>query len=192
MRMAVTKYRGDVPATGETFEFARSARTTEDGKFRFVWTLAPKKRGPGEHYHEDATETFEIVSGTLRIWINGEARDYRPGDFVSIPPGVRHRFLNPGETPVVVNVTLDGTRMEDTMVPLAVAVHGRKPRIGEVLRMLVAAVELLPSTPASWVERTMFMALIASLKAFGVKRYDAVYGWDEELQRSDEAAPRAA
>jgi mannose-6-phosphate isomerase-like protein (cupin superfamily) len=161
MRMTTTKYRAESPPTGETFEFARSARSTEDKTFRFVWTLAPKKRGPGEHYHEDAVETFEIVSGTLRIWLDGEPKDYHPGDFVAIPPRVPHRFLNPGDEPVVVNVTLEGTRLEDTLVPIGVAVYGRKgPRLGELLRMFVAIAKLRPSIPTSRLERTFFLSVL--------------------------------
>ena len=97
------------PPTGEHFEFRRSFHT--DGAFEFLWTLAPKKRGPGMHIHPTETETFRVVSGTLRIWIAGVARDFGPGECVAIPPGVPHRFLNPGDTPAVALVSLDGPAM---------------------------------------------------------------------------------
>jgi mannose-6-phosphate isomerase-like protein (cupin superfamily) len=177
-RLTPTKFRGDSPMTGETFEFVSSSRTADDQKFRFVWTLGPGKRGPGEHLHPEETETFEIVSGVLRIWIGGVARDYRPGDVVAVEPGTPHRFLNPGAEPAVVNVSLDGSRLEDALVPLAVACEGRTPRAGDVARMFVGFGRFSPSVPTSRVGRAMLAALAAVLRMLGFKPYDPVYGWD--------------
>lgn len=179
-RLPTTKYRAESAVTGELFEFVASARTAADEKFRFVWTLAPGKRGPGEHYHESETETFEVVSGTIRIWLEGVPRDYVPGDFLSIEPGVRHRFLNPGDEPAVMNVSLDGPLMEDAFVPLGVATHGRKVRLGDLARMFVLLAETWPSTPTSRWERGFARGFVWLLKLFGVRRYEPVIGWDRE------------
>lgn len=179
-RLKPTRYRADSPPTGERFEFVTSARTAPDGRFRFVWTLAPGKRGPGEHHHPDETEVFEVVSGTLRIWLDGVARDCRPGDVVSIAPGVRHRFLNPGPEPAVVNVSLDGPRLEDVLVPMGVACHGRKLRLGDVARMFVGIGEQPPSIPSKAFERGLMSALSRGLKLLGVKPFSPVHGWDVE------------
>lgn len=112
-------------SSGETFEFQTSAKSG-DGVFRFRWTLAAGKKGPPEHVHDDEAETFHVVSGTLRIWIDGTSRDLGPGDTVTVEPGARHRFLNPGSDPVIVHVSLNGTRMEDALVPLAIYANGRR------------------------------------------------------------------
>src|SRR5688500_10283434 len=64
--------------TGEHFEFLASSRGP-GAHLEFRWTLAPGKRGPGEHYHPRETETFTVLSGSLRIWINGVPKDYAAG-----------------------------------------------------------------------------------------------------------------
>lgn len=177
-RWTPTRYRGDSPGSGETFEFVSSARTAEDGKFRFVWTLAAGKRGPGEHIHEGETEVFEIVEGTLRIWQDDVPSDYRPGAIVSIAPGVRHRFLNPGTEPAVMNVSIDGTRFEDSIVPLGVACVERKPSLGDLARLVVSVVHHRASTPTRAWERGGFRAFAGLLWLLGTRPFQPALGWD--------------
>jgi len=179
-RRATTKYRVESPPTGETFELVASSRTASDGKFRFVWTLAPGKRGPGEHFHQHETETFEIVSGVIRIWIANVPKDYHPGDVVAIPPGVPHRFLNAGSEPVVINVDLDGPRMEDLFAPMAVDTHGRKGRFADIRRMIATLGVSPPSTPTSAAERGMLTAISAMFRWLGARPYEPVHGWDAD------------
>lgn len=44
------------------------------------------------HYHKNKDETFFITSGLVRLELSGEVMHLRPGAFVRIPPGSRHRF----------------------------------------------------------------------------------------------------
>ncbi len=178
-RFAPTRYRAESPSSGETFEFVTSSRSTPDGRFRFVWTLAPGKRGPGEHTHDDETETFEVVSGTLRLWVSGTPRDLGPGDVCAVPPGVPHKFLNPGQEPAVVNVTLDGPKMEDALVPLAVVCDGRTPRLSDLSRLLVGLAQY-PSRPTNRLVTAGLLTVIGLFKLFGVRRYEPVLGWDRD------------
>ncbi len=120
------------------------------------------------------------MSGTIRITIDGVARDYSPGDVVVIEPGVVHSFLNPAKEPVVINVSLDGTRMEDAFVPVAVASLGREPRLSDVLTMMCALVDPYPSTPAIPFHRTLMPMLVGTLNLLGFKRLAPVEGWDTE------------
>lgn len=54
-----------------------------------------------EHYHRVTEELYWFVSGRGRMRLDGEERDVRPGDCVVIPPGARHKLLNPGDEPLV-------------------------------------------------------------------------------------------
>ena len=180
-----TRYELASPPTGEHFRFATSARGV-DGKFRFVWTLAPGKRGPGEHVHPREIEMFEIVSGTLRIWQNGVPRDCRAGEQVTVPPNTPHRFLNPEKVPCVANVTLDGPGLEDVFVPAAVAAAD-KQSMGNILRFFATTGVGDGSVPTSAIAKPIGWVILGLLKLFGVKPFPPVYGWDEAKNASAEA-----
>jgi quercetin dioxygenase-like cupin family protein len=167
----VIAYTADSPPTGEHFEFRTSARGPTK-RFGFQWTLKPGKRGPGEHVHPHETETFLIVKGVLRIWIEGVPRDYQAGETVAIPPGVRHRFLNPGKEPVVVDVTLDGTDMEDVFMPFVVHVgRGKKPTVRGFARWIVHMSKSTASVPTSRVARGIGAAIARVCWLFGARAY---------------------
>ncbi len=167
-------------ATGEHFRFHTSARTT--GLFGFTWTLAPGKTGPGEHIHPHETESFRMVSGVLRVWIRGEVRDLHPGDEVAVPPGVPHRFLNPGKVPAVVEVTLDGALLEDQFVPIAVLAAGKSDTsmrdLFGALPHLAEAMRKGSVRPVSTVEARLIAALARFASWFGHAPLAPVTHWD--------------
>lgn len=173
-----TRYELASKPTGEHFAFVASARTSPDKRFRFVWTLAGGKTGPGEHVHEEEEEVFEIVSGTLRIWMNGVPGDYGPGQRCVVRRGTRHRFLNPGTVPAVVNVHLDGPRMEDVLVPVAVAAHGRALRVGDLARMFSGFIRPYASTPVGTVAPAIMSGIVALLRFAGLRPHPPAHGWD--------------
>jgi hypothetical protein len=154
-------------------------------KFSFKWTLKPGKRGPGEHIHPHETETFTIIKGVLRIWIEGVPRDYHPGETVAIPPGTRHRFLNPGKEPVLVDVWLDGPLMEDAFMPFVVAVgRGKKPTIGKFARWMVHIYKSPASVPTSRIGNAIGAVIVGICWLFGARAFPSpALGWDEETER---------
>jgi quercetin dioxygenase-like cupin family protein len=174
-----TRYGAAVRQTGEKIELCTSARSG-DGKFRFVWTLAPGKRGPNEHYHSRDNEIGEVVSGHIRVWLDDAPKDYGPGDILEIPRGVRHRFYNYTSEPVVVRVAYDGTEMEDTFAPLAVNAYPSKPGMRHFARMLVYLLENKPTVPSSKWEIRMMSAIARTLRRFGVRAHQPVHGWDRD------------
>jgi mannose-6-phosphate isomerase-like protein (cupin superfamily) len=168
----------NVAMTGEHFEFLSSARSSQ-GVFRFRWTLAAGKKGPPEHLHPTESETFRIESGVLRVWLEGELHELHPEQTLTVPAGKRHRFLNPGPEPAVVDVSLDGTVMEDTMIPGAVHIARQGGmRWRDVLRMIVHDVEMQGSVAASRVGNAVMRAVAGILRTFGVKRFPAVASWE--------------
>lgn len=56
--------------------------------------VLPGQQHP-EQFHEKKEETFHVLHGSLRLILDGEARICRPGDVVTIAPGVRHAFESP-------------------------------------------------------------------------------------------------
>lgn len=45
-----------------------------------------------EQYHQQKEETFVILHGCLTLWLDGEQREARRGDVITVQRGVRHKF----------------------------------------------------------------------------------------------------
>jgi hypothetical protein len=45
------------------------------------------------------TRDFFVLEGTLRFEVDGEATDVPAGGYARVPPGVVHRWSNPGDQP---------------------------------------------------------------------------------------------
>ncbi len=58
-------------------------------------TLPPGTDGPPQHIHREHTETFYVVSGTVRFISAAEHIDVSAGGLVTAPIGVPHTFANP-------------------------------------------------------------------------------------------------
>jgi quercetin dioxygenase-like cupin family protein len=54
---------------------------------------------PPKHLHPEQDERFEVTEGTVRVELDGEVRDLRPGDSLEIPRGAVHRLWNPEQEP---------------------------------------------------------------------------------------------
>jgi mannose-6-phosphate isomerase-like protein (cupin superfamily) len=77
---------------------ATGASTNGDfGLYR--WEMGVQQSGAGAHFHRTISESFFILSGTVRVF-NGERWiDATPGDFVHVPPGGIHGFRNESGEP---------------------------------------------------------------------------------------------
>lgn len=55
--------------------------------------------GPGPtHYHERSENIYIVLEGTVVVEIEGTRHTFGPNDVAFIPPGVRHRAGNGGDT----------------------------------------------------------------------------------------------
>ena len=65
----------------------------------YRWEMGVQQSGAGAHFHRTISESFFILSGTVRVF-NGERWiDATPGDFVHVPPGGIHGFRNESGEP---------------------------------------------------------------------------------------------
>ena len=164
--------------TGERFEFQTSAKSG-DGVFRFRWTLARGKNGP-----RPSTSTTPSVRrsrscrGRCGFWLDGVPRDLGPGQAVTVEAGARHRFLNPGTEPVVVDVSLDGPLQEDALVPLALRLGGRTNMgFRDFCVMVVHAVDVRASTPPSKAAAAIVNGLARLFRLFGARPLPRAAAW---------------
>jgi mannose-6-phosphate isomerase-like protein (cupin superfamily) len=54
-----------------------------------------------EHHHRRSEELYYFLSGRARMRLGTEQLDLAAGDCVVIPPGTRHKLVNPGPDPLV-------------------------------------------------------------------------------------------
>ncbi len=92
--------------------------------------------------------------------------------------GTYHRFYNPGDMPAAIDVELDGTELEDTMVPMAAQFAGRERQtLAEVNRIFLHDV-----TVAATVRKAPFvrgvLGLFAALgRLFRLTSFPVVEQW---------------
>ncbi|GAB4006044.1 hypothetical protein GCM10029992_55620 [Glycomyces albus] len=59
----------------------------------------PGPLGPGPHFHKTITESFYILTGTVKIYDGTKWVETYPGDFVHVPEGGVHGFRNESGEP---------------------------------------------------------------------------------------------
>lgn len=65
----------------------------------YRWEMGPRPGGAHPHFHRTITESFYVLSGSVRLhdgitWVDG-----RPGDFLFVPEGGVHGFRNESGEP---------------------------------------------------------------------------------------------
>jgi mannose-6-phosphate isomerase-like protein (cupin superfamily) len=65
----------------------------------YRWDMAAHPAGPDPHFHRSISESFFVLTGTIRLF-NGERwTDATPGDFLYVPEGGVHAFRNESGEP---------------------------------------------------------------------------------------------
>ena len=73
---------------------------TTSGQFGlYRWEMGPQPSGPAPHFHRSISESFYILTGTVRIFDGSSWIDAAPGDFVHVPEGGIHAFRNESGSP---------------------------------------------------------------------------------------------
>lgn len=85
--------------TGTTVHYLARGDTTGGLFGLYRWDMSAEPGGPGPHFHRTLTESFYILSGTIRIYDGTRWIDTRPGDFVHVPIGGIHGFRNESGQP---------------------------------------------------------------------------------------------
>ena len=98
---------GTAPAVwgpGDLYSFLVTGKESNNALFQFE-AVVPPNGGPPPHVHTREDETFYIVSGRLDITLGDSTYHAKAGDFVYIPRGTVHRFVNVGNETAVQLVT---------------------------------------------------------------------------------------
>ena len=65
----------------------------------YRWECGTGVTGPDPHFHHSLTESFYILSGTMRIYDGRAWLSCTPGDYVHVPAGGIHGFKNESGEP---------------------------------------------------------------------------------------------
>jgi mannose-6-phosphate isomerase-like protein (cupin superfamily) len=67
-----------------------------DGRVQMLnWAVMPGKKSFRPHYHEDMDEIFVIMTGHVRVTVEGNQYELASGDAIRIPAGCVHTMTNP-------------------------------------------------------------------------------------------------
>lgn len=70
-------------------------------------------------YHHHRSEIWTVISGVATVTLEGEKKDYFPGDVVRIPVLAKHRVANDGKEPLTIIEVQFGTYFgEDDIIRL--------------------------------------------------------------------------
>ena len=86
------------PSGGTVHYLATGAST--GGQFGlYQWEMAATQSGPEPHFHRTISESFYVLSGTIRLFDGTNWLDGKPGDFLFVPEGGIHAFKNESGKP---------------------------------------------------------------------------------------------
>ena len=84
---------------GNTVHYLATGGSTQGEFGLYRWEMGPEPSGPGPHFHRSISESFYVLSGTVRIFDGARWIDTTPGDFVHVPIGGIHAFRNESGAP---------------------------------------------------------------------------------------------
>lgn len=88
----------DLGPLGTKFIIRKTPQESGGQTFDMEWELAPRTGGTPLHIHPHATETYEILEGSLDLNVNGTWRSLEAGDRQAVEPGVPHTFRNASDS----------------------------------------------------------------------------------------------
>ena len=122
------RYRPDgtdpdlVNASGTTVHYLATGASTDGQLGLYRWEMGPGRGGPDPHFHRSITESFYVLSGTIRLYDGTAWVDGAPGDFLYVPQGGVHGFRNEsGEPASMLILFTPGAPREDYFERVATA-----------------------------------------------------------------------
>lgn len=84
--------------TVENFFVLQSQPSSQAGAIRLE---KGKASGEQPHWNSDRNQTVLLIEGELVVEVGRIGQKIRPGTTLTVPAGVRHRFVNRGRAPAL-------------------------------------------------------------------------------------------
>ncbi|HEX5825868.1 MAG TPA: cupin domain-containing protein [Candidatus Limnocylindrales bacterium] len=85
--------------SGGTAHYLATGGSTGGQFGLYRWVMAATPSGPTAHFHRTISESFYVLSGTIRLFDGNRWIDGKPGDFLFVPEGGLHAFRNESGEP---------------------------------------------------------------------------------------------
>jgi mannose-6-phosphate isomerase-like protein (cupin superfamily) len=82
-----------------TASYLATGATTNGHFGLYRWDMTGPPSGPHPHFHKAISESFFILSGTVRLYTGERWIDAAAGDFLHVPEGGVHAFRNESGAP---------------------------------------------------------------------------------------------
>jgi mannose-6-phosphate isomerase-like protein (cupin superfamily) len=111
--------------SGGTAHYLATTESTGGQFGLYRWEMTAEPGGPGPHFHRTISESFYVLSGTVRLYDGSDWVDGRPGDFLFVPEGGIHAFRNEsGEPASMLLLFAPGAPREDYFETLGRVAEG--------------------------------------------------------------------
>jgi mannose-6-phosphate isomerase-like protein (cupin superfamily) len=84
---------------GAAVHYLATGATTSGEFGLYRWEMDARRSGPAPHFHRTISESFYVLSGTVRLFDGTRWLDAVGGDFLFVPPGGVHGFRNESGAP---------------------------------------------------------------------------------------------
>ena len=88
------------PENGDSYEFLETAKDTNGQHVTLKATIHSKGEFVPRHFHVYQDETFEVVSGKLTVWSDGQTRTLSAGEKITLPKNIPHNHFNLEDFPL--------------------------------------------------------------------------------------------
>jgi quercetin dioxygenase-like cupin family protein len=111
--------------SGGTVHYLATGESTAGEFGLYRWEMGPAPSGPDPHFHKTITESFYVLTGTIRLYDGRQWIDGTPGDFLFVPKGGIHAFRNESGNPASMLILFaPGAPREDYFETLARLAEG--------------------------------------------------------------------
>ncbi len=128
------------PSSGDTYEYVETAKDTNGVRVTMRTTVQTKGPLVPNHYHVYQEETFEVISGDLTIWLDGETRILSAGEKLTLSKNIPHNHYNNEDHPVsyihTVTPALDFDYLIENLVGLAADGKSKNGKYGLVQELV--------------------------------------------------------
>lgn len=128
----------ELPRPGGAASYLATGATTVGRFGLYRWDMGPEVAGAQSHYHRTISESFFVLSGTVRFFDGNAWLQGHPGDFMYVPEGGLHGFRNEsGEAASLLILFAPGAPREAYFEGLVELAEGRwKPSHDELQAFL--------------------------------------------------------